>query len=181
MPLFFAVISLMKRVIPSQNGFTLIELMIVMAIIGILASIALPTYKDCMIRARVTEGLALVGAAKVNVGTILQGGEYQFQYEMDIGWATWVRRLVQRTWQRTASPLPQYRSGDRDQRPSRWRHDSSRAAPLQSTQPCQMRLVRHLHHRQIRCNGVVIHLAQIPFRAGRRVASPAALFAKWCR
>jgi type IV pilus assembly protein PilA len=50
-----------------QKGFTLIELMIVVAIIGILAAVALPAYQDYTIRARVTEGLLLAGAAKTAV------------------------------------------------------------------------------------------------------------------
>lgn len=50
-----------------QKGFTLIELMIVVAIIGILAAIALPAYQDYTIRSRVTEGLNLAGAAKLAV------------------------------------------------------------------------------------------------------------------
>ncbi|MDB5742387.1 MAG: pilA [Polaromonas sp.] len=47
-----------------QKGFTLIELMIVVAIIGILAAVALPAYQDYTIRAKVTEGLVLGGALK---------------------------------------------------------------------------------------------------------------------
>ncbi len=50
-----------------QKGFTLIELMIVVAIIGILAAIAIPAYQDYTIRAQVTEGLNLAGALKAGV------------------------------------------------------------------------------------------------------------------
>jgi type IV pilus assembly protein PilA len=47
-----------------QKGFTLIELMIVVAIIGILAAIAIPAYQDYTIRAKVTEGLSLADSVK---------------------------------------------------------------------------------------------------------------------
>lgn len=50
-----------------QKGFTLIELMIVVAIVGILAAVALPAYQDYTIRAQVAELLALTDGAKVSV------------------------------------------------------------------------------------------------------------------
>src|ERR1043165_8779613 len=54
----------MKRV---QQGFTLIELMIVVAIVGILAAIALPAYQDYVVRSKMSEAEAAVAACKTSV------------------------------------------------------------------------------------------------------------------
>ena len=59
----------MKRV---QQGFTLIELMIVVAIIGILAAVALPAYQDYTIRARVSEGILAASQCRTAVAEIYQ-------------------------------------------------------------------------------------------------------------
>ena len=58
-----------------QQGFTLIELMIVVAIIGILAAIAIPAYQDYAIRAKVTEGIGLADAVKTSVSEAYQSGD----------------------------------------------------------------------------------------------------------
>lgn len=58
-----------------QKGFTLIELMIVVAIIGILAAIAIPAYQDYTVRSKVTEGLNLAGSAKVAVAEGYQSND----------------------------------------------------------------------------------------------------------
>ena len=68
----------MKRV---QQGFTLIELMIVVAIIGILAAVALPAYQDYTVRAKVTEGLSLAASAKTAVSENAANGS-----AFDSGW-----------------------------------------------------------------------------------------------
>ena len=58
----------MKRI---QQGFTLIELMIVVAIVGILAAIALPAYQDYVIRSKMSEGEAAAAACKTSVAEFL--------------------------------------------------------------------------------------------------------------
>ncbi len=71
-----------KQIQRAQRGFTLIELMIVVAIVGILAAIALPAYQDYTVRARVTEGLSLAAAAKTAVAENASSGTSP----LDAGW-----------------------------------------------------------------------------------------------
>ena len=64
-----------------QKGFTLIELMIVVAIVGILAAVAIPAYQDYTVRARVTDGISLSMTAKKSVEENAAVGN-----ALDLGW-----------------------------------------------------------------------------------------------
>ena len=59
-----------------QQGFTLIELMIVIAIVGILAAIALPAYQDYTVRAKVSEGLLAAAEAKTSIAEYYSANNY---------------------------------------------------------------------------------------------------------
>ena len=65
-----------KTIKRAQQGFTLIELMIVVAIIGILAAVALPAYQDYTVRAKVSEGVVHASAAKATVAENLATNGY---------------------------------------------------------------------------------------------------------
>ncbi len=95
----------MKRI---QQGFTLIELMIVVAIIGILAAVALPAYQDYTIRARVSEGVLATSQCRTAIAEIYQSAAAGTV----IGANNWGCG--------EGTTTTQYVSGDRDRR--RWRH-----------------------------------------------------------
>src|SRR3978361_804867 len=72
----------------AQKGFTLIELMIVVAIIGILAAIAIPAYQDYIVRSRVTEAIAAGDALKTVVAENAANGAASFDLGVNYPTAT---------------------------------------------------------------------------------------------
>jgi type IV pilus assembly protein PilA len=103
-----------------QKGFTLIELMIVVAIIGILAAIAIPAYQDYTVRSRVTEGLNLAAAAKLDVAETWQSTGSLAQLGYTFTATKYVSNIqvnagngeITITYDTTATGIPQLTSGN---------------------------------------------------------------------
>ena len=92
----------MKR---AQQGFTLIELMIVVAIIGILAAVALPAYQDYTMRAKVTEALGFASAAKTAVSETFQSENTFFSANASYGLGATISSAVVQSLTATAQGL----------------------------------------------------------------------------
>lgn len=69
----------------NQSGFTLIELMIVVAIIGILAAVALPAYQDYTTRSKVSEVILAASACRTSVAEVYQTGDPTVDYTNNFG------------------------------------------------------------------------------------------------
>src|ERR1700722_9026340 len=111
-----------------QKGFTLIELMNVVAIIGILAAIAIPAYSDYTVRSKVTEGINLAGAAETAIAEAWQSGDLPGLQALATSWNTatpftptkYVQNItisavngaIQVTYNGTASGIAQFKNNN---------------------------------------------------------------------